>query len=569
MKKKLLLGKIVALICCLAVCATFIVPLATSAAEGDTTGPKVTFVVSGFDEGELFTMEYEGVTGNFVKTYDKAGKYDVLYVFSDETPVITATGCTARIDSEGKIFVVVSSTAEATVEIKKPAKQYTVTFPADRTGYTIKYAGENAKYVGASAIYEEGKPIQFTVTAEEGKECDVAVDYQPLIPDNNGVYTISNIDADAVVTVTLKDQMYSVTETLLEDGYSYAPSVTKVAHGGIFDFYVVAKEGNKVTAVTVTVGDKNATVISLGNGLYRVTNVTGDVAVAVEAEQTIYNIACKQPANVSVAIADTAEVGTTVTFQVITAPGFKAPEVKLDGVVLYPNGNQYSFVMPKGNVTIEIAAPAANTLTVNYDSIHAVEAGKFTYANVDEALAAVESDCKVHTFVRWTLDGKAVTADDLKALIVNGDAAITLVAVYETDLSALLTLEHIDRENIVTEDESGKVTVTIQVGANMSVADNCLDLTGVQVTFGTIMSNKKVDLDNATVKAAIANGDTKITLNEGAKVVVYPHNETAPLESGHTIYKNLVASKAVADTIMTVANYATFTIDGTTVVVIG
>ena len=162
---------------------------------------------------------------------------------------------------------------------------YTVTLPQGE-GYTI------TPVQGSESPVEEGGSFSFTVNIQDGYEEDDMLLVEANgegVAEKNGVYTISNITADQVVTVegVVKKEQEAKTYTVTlptGEGYTAAPangSTSPVAEGGSYSFSVTVKDGYEGDPVV----QANGLTLALRDGVYTISNITADQTVTITGIQ--------------------------------------------------------------------------------------------------------------------------------------------------------------------------------------------------------------------------------------------------------------------------------------------
>lgn len=324
----------------------------------------------------------------------------------------------------------------------------------------------------------------------------------------------------------------------------------------------------------------NGKTVEAVNGSYSIT-VTEDTTITVD-DLVLKTFGVEFAAtNVAVESSETVEYGKAFAFKLTPGEGYRVVSVMADNTVCEPIDDNGNYVIY--NVTSDLhinVTTAKNSLTINYISEqenHKVKVSQdlFTYENVKDALSDSYrvDDCGIHEFAGWLYNGELVTEDILRAIVLAGDAEITLTAQFITDMlriDSILTMVAGNR-TYITNGEN----VTIPIRAIINVEDEylndpCLALKDVEITFGAMICNTEENPDTQTVRDAIRDGQTTVYNDNGGMVIVYTYDNTINMADAkqHNIYMNIKTNATVAAVIKNVANFVKYQVAGHTVVVI-
>lgn len=163
--------------------------------------------------------------------------------------------------------------------------------------------------------------------------------------------------ASATLTVTpASATAHTVTYTAQATGWTYGDKPGSVEDGEDLVFVVNATAGYDVV---VKNGDAILTPAADGK-TYTVANVTDDIAINVSATAQQFDIVYPaSPVNYTLAAGNPVQGATNaeIHFTATPAEGYKLT-VSSEQAAITANGNEYSFTMPAGNVTITIEAAA-------------------------------------------------------------------------------------------------------------------------------------------------------------------------------------------------------------------
>ena len=189
---------------------------------------------------------------------------------------VTAKGGEATVTDNGDgTYTVNNITQDTYLEVATKKTVHTVTL-AESEMYTAD------KY---SVAVKEGESCTFTIAANDGFEIKgVSADNATLTDNGDGTYTVSNVTAQTVITVTAQAEKSEFAITLAA-GEHYTASFTSVtvAKDTEYTFTVTANEGYFISSVVAD----NATLTDNGNGSYTLTNILNDTTVTVTATKQI------------------------------------------------------------------------------------------------------------------------------------------------------------------------------------------------------------------------------------------------------------------------------------------
>ena len=210
------------------------------------------------------------VTGaTYAKAVDGSATFAIAANENYAIVSVTAKGGEAAVTDNGDgTYTVNNITQDTYLEVATKKTVHTVTL-AESEMYTAD------KY---SVAVKEGESCTLTITANEGFEIKgVSAENATLTDNGDGTYTVSNVTAETVITVSAQAKKSEFAITLAA-GEHYTASFTSatVAKDTEYSFTVTANEGYEISSVTAD----NATVTASGNS-YTLTNILNDTIVTV------------------------------------------------------------------------------------------------------------------------------------------------------------------------------------------------------------------------------------------------------------------------------------------------
>lgn len=147
------------------------------------------------------------------------------------------------------------------------------------TSNTAKTINANSKY-STTINAEAGFTLNSIIVTMGGKDITSSVV-------NNNVITISSVTGDVVVTAKtieiVAPTVYSITNNLTNCNTSN--STTSVTKGGSFSTIITARDGYRISTITVTMGGTNITNTVVNGNSISISNVTGNIVITASAIQ--------------------------------------------------------------------------------------------------------------------------------------------------------------------------------------------------------------------------------------------------------------------------------------------
>lgn len=377
---------------------------ATKVATGDSLGVTTSTSAGSSSLGFANTFEYYVLnkkTNKFYKVALSEGKLDTS-AFTDEgeyevkTVLKDANGLYVLADSDN--FV-----------ISNKAK-YSVTFGSNdaNMGKVTVSDGTNS-YTTSPASVEEGKPVTFTATANEGykfdgwysdAECKNQIDGA-----SNATYTVNNISQAVSAYAKFSAVSYDITK---EDVTNYSVEVKKSAvYNSTVSVTVTATDNAyEVNGITVTDKDNNVVNVSGGeSGVYTFTMPASNVTVKANSKLKQIGAPTVKFNVVGQSTADAKVLGSTpITASYTAAENSTIVEGSEKVVVTDANGT---------TVSVDKYSLVKNTTTGDY-TFTAKEPGtyKLSYtvtakSNYDENMTATNSPVSVTVTVAYTATQQA------------------------------------------------------------------------------------------------------------------------------------------------------------------
>lgn len=516
------------------------------------TGDVVTITVT---SGEEMTV-----------TYTEADGYDYTLKITGKK-----TGNDVEV-SDGK-FTMPSEDIE--VVLTRTPVDYTIA-AVTTSHVTISAAEEEGTVPAAGGKFNVEAPVKFKVAADAGYE-NIVVSYKTVegtsdegetiyseptvVTAVDEVYTISALKS-VVIEVTASAKTYSIatanskymddtTDGEYADGAKGTSIVPEsAATDSTVEIKVTANEGYTVAAVEYAYTPDGAEEATTAGAVYNeepskfeftmpaaeISSVTIKYA-AVRNNVTVDAVNCEVKGNV-----ENVQVNTTVTFTITPDENYRVNKNNITvtcgdkSVDFTLTGNELSFTMPNGEVTVAVAPTAEYEITAAD-----IMGGIVTFKNLTTATGATE----------FTSSVMAIDGDEIEIKVESSDG-YTPVAVYYGDdevtadhdtgkyiVSAAagktVSVEYDVQEYTITADSvDGKYDLEVSetklgVGEYVSGTVNAADgykVTGVEVTYGVEQTvavkfndktgkfNFTMPAGNVTVKAVYEAVDYTVTVTE-------------------------------------------------------
>ena len=211
---------------------------------------------------------------------------------------------------------------------------------------------------------EEGRDFKFTIETKEGytiSRVSVNGGTDSLLPDDDGIYTISSVSEN--VTVKAEVRLLSYRVTFSGENFSVSPlegyDYENVGYGKDFKFKIVVAEHNTLKDVLL-----NGTSLAKdSDGVFTINNVTSSLNVSVLTEENTYSLSFKGGEGYSIELIDSVSDLTkipyskSVRFKVNAAKSYRIDAVKAGDALLTRNEDgTYSVRNLEGAVQIMVEA---------------------------------------------------------------------------------------------------------------------------------------------------------------------------------------------------------------------
>lgn len=311
------------------------------------------------------------------------------------------------------------------------------------TSNTAKTINANSKF-STTINAEAGFTLNSITVTMGGKDITSSVV-------NNNVITISSVTGDVVVTAKaieiVAPTVYSITNNLTNCNTSN--STTSVTKGGSFSTIITARDGYKISAITVTMGGTNITSTALNGNSISISNVTGNIVITANAIQitpSTYTITnnltnCNNSnsaeiinAKKSYSATITADEGYTMNTITVTMGG-------KDVTSTVVNNNTITIASVTGNIVITakaiVVAPSTYTITNNLTNCTTSNNAKTVSANGKySATITVNAGYVLSTFSvsmgGVDITDSVVNQNTITINSVTGNVIITVKAIEES-----------------------------------------------------------------------------------------------------------------------------------------
>ena len=262
----------------------------------------------------------------------------------------------------------VTAGSDGTYTVENITSDVTIVVATEISTYTVSVAENDhaqVNFVGETTV-QHGGQVQFTVTVDNGYVLNrVYLNNNVsnvLTPDDEGVYTISNITSDTVIHIGLNRETYSVS---FNEGNFEVSGDPTVAFEGNYTFGVVANEGYNIASVTAVMGGEPVSVTDNEDGSYTIANVTGNIEVTITCQVITFGVEYNyDEEQVIVEGADSVDYNGGLTFTVTAKPDYNIISVSAtvggSTLTVSNNGNEYMITISGATVTGDIVITVAS-----------------------------------------------------------------------------------------------------------------------------------------------------------------------------------------------------------------
>ncbi|MBQ8522186.1 MAG: hypothetical protein IJ458_00805 [Clostridia bacterium] len=247
---------------------------------------------------------------------------------------------------------------KAQFEIDDVVSNYTVSYPSNTTGYTFTLES------GYSTNVVAGGDFKFKVTLwEDYSNSDIVIKANDEVqtPDNNGIYTISNINSNVVIIVE-GVELNQTEEPIVPTPTTYqvftqnskfiivpvGQDSCEVEEGGSILFTIQLTDSDKYKFNDTIIVKANGDVLVDDNGKYAINDISQDVEITVEGIELItYKISTQDTKFTIIPVNQTSlevEKGSSFTFKIEPVSGYKFGDsvvVKANKTVLTLINDEY------------------------------------------------------------------------------------------------------------------------------------------------------------------------------------------------------------------------------------
>ncbi len=235
-----------------------------------------------------------------------------------------------------------SNTGDSTSESDVKKTYFTISFSAGEGCVISPLEGYDPSKV------EEGKDFRFRITTQEGYSVtEVIIDSSgySLLPDENGVYSISNVKGNLTIacssSINLFRLVFSSGNFMVNPVGEANPN--KIPYGSDFSFTLTPNAHNKIAKVAYQGQDLTPDV----NGVYTINAVKSSSFVTVSVVEDTYKIVLPSQDGFTIEMADTAidlakvAYSKEVKFKVTPTKYHQIDSVKIGGIVLEKGADGY------------------------------------------------------------------------------------------------------------------------------------------------------------------------------------------------------------------------------------
>lgn len=319
------------------------------------------------------------LSGSAAITMTSVPKYLLQILTDGESSTVVVKGGSGFVLSESYLnkFVCITENWQfiwsnnQILVVKIQSTNYKVTWNIP-SGVTVK---PESGYNATSIV--KGGDFKFTIVFPSNKKVIVKQGSIVITPDANGVYTLTNIQADIVLTITLENKIgYTVTlpsqtgfDIKVVDGYD----ASLILEGADFKFSIRPKAGYEQYIVKVFVN--NTLITPVGGSVYTIVNVHANLVVRIEVTppviEGVFNIIWNADEGATLVPEsgydkNTVKPGDDFKFHIVTDALHKGCEilVRVDGILLSPDiWGIYTISNIRSNKIIEITISEVFNIT--------------------------------------------------------------------------------------------------------------------------------------------------------------------------------------------------------------
>ena len=423
---------------------------------------------------------------------------------------------------------------------------YNVTYPTETTGYSIMLE------TGYTSTVLANSDFKFRVALWQdysNSDLVVKVNGEIITHDDKGLYSISNINQNMVITIegvklneveenpTPEPTIYGVFTQ--DSRFSIIPvgqDTCQVESGNSFTFAIELKDGYKYGASVVV--KAGGVVLTANNGNYTIQSVTKNTQIVVDGievdaplvEPTMYDIFTNDTTYTIQPVGqDTFEVesGSSFTFKIVIKDGYKASDdlvVKANNIELTEDGDgKYTITAVTEDVEISVQGIVEDKQEIEpvYYTISTTDTRFTIMPKGTNSLQVAEGDSFVFEIVvnnGYKIDGMLIVyANDMLLIVNNG--VYTIEAVTE---NTQITVEGIVEDK---QEEVEPTYHTISTPTDALFTIQPVNQTGLEVLEGNaftftiqIIDSEKYEFSDSVI---VKVGDDVITANGAGQYTIY------------------------------------------------
>ncbi len=443
----------------------------------------------------------------------------------------------------GNQYTIFSVTDNVTVTLNEvTSQQFTVNWK-NGTGYKLVSESDGEITSGQKVNY--GQEFKFKVALDPGysnTDMTVTANGTLLIPNGEGVYTISNVTADQSIVVSgVAKNSYTITHTQ-STGYTFSAqsAMYNVPHGSSFSFTITPAAGYQIDKVEVkkTNGDGEALEVSSFGNVYTIGSVEDNLTITVTATEMKYTLTASSAESDGYTLdgnEDTYTYAQTAALTIKAKNGYIVTGVytEVNGVRTLVHGNEsdvYSFAVTS-NMKVVVTTDTIKYTVTYQDSKNSttvetydVKSGvTFVEGNkVQVKLNKADPTSTYYTFNGWSYEernglktGETITLD---AGVTS--ATVTAQWTLDSELLKQITKNSVGALGLTQQFDDNKLRfkVTWNLGGLRSAISEIADADFDIVSVGIVYSNDVIDDE---WKAQVERLDQTVSVeSEGKEVQV-------------------------------------------------
>lgn len=494
-----------------------------------------------FTPGGNPTISHGGNYSFYVNASERYEQPTVSYTMGEEKyPVSPA--------ASNNLYVISGIVGDITIEIEAGELKTQTVHLNPTNGVTFKTSGDvTIDNTSVSVNYGESYSFKIEISPDYSESTPyVTVNNVMVNPGEDGVYTISDIKADQVVSVTdIEKNVYSVT-LRQGDGYTLTTTeTTQVTAGSSFRFSVSAAAGYDLSGASVyyKTADGDPTEIEAENGYYVIEKVSGNIEVYVAGVSKISFKANHNAVNASVVATegydlDKIAYNGSLSFTVTPRDYYELTQVAVNGEVKQAVNGVYTVNNITADVNIQVVTTPKTVITVEYQDAKFGNDGteSFTIEDIQNEKAVIktpEYDSTIYTFAGWyEADGTSWNSGDL---LTEGQIGEPIVLTAKWVLTEKV-LESFVTTGTIVATETSQYVVTMTTLLKFADALEESEKAGITIIgYGTLYSPRNFDITDdlkEKVQGQALNGNL---------------NELQSLPIGTNLYNYFFRCKTSAD----------------------